>query len=192
MGANVGLLDVSQFIIGALFAGLLNSGINVAWVLVYLSTSPEWTARVREEIASVAAKYTKQPEAPLAQQLTDVPSDAWETEFPVLDICLKDSIRLQLLGTAFRKNISGREIPIGDGDVIPPGAYVTYHTGDVHLNPEIYKDPTKWDPSRYLPDRAEDKKAPYAFIGWGVGRHPCRKFNCSPITKSLTLANLDR
>jgi cytochrome P450 len=30
-----------------------------------------------------------------------------------------------------------------------------------------------WDPSRYLPDRAEDKKAPNAFVGWGTGRHPC-------------------
>jgi hypothetical protein len=31
------------------------------------------------------------------------------------------------------------------------------------------------DPSRYLPERAEDKKTPYAWVGWGAGRHPCCK-----------------
>jgi cytochrome P450 len=164
-----------QFIIGALFAGLLNSGINVAWVLAYLATSPEWMGRVRDEIASVAAKYTSKPDAPLAEQLTEIPSDAWESEFPMIHLCLRDSIRLQLLGTAFRRNISGREIPIGNGEVIPPGAFVTYHTGDIHLNPEVYTDPTKWDPSRYFPDRAEDKKVSHGWMGWGLGRHPCRK-----------------
>lgn len=39
---------------------------------------------------------------------------------------------------------------------------------DVHYNPEIYTNPTEWDPSRYLPDRAEDKKHPFGFVGWGM------------------------
>lgn len=30
-----------------------------------------------------------------------------------------------------------------------------------------------FDPTRFLPDRAEDKKVPHAFLGWGSGRHPC-------------------
>jgi hypothetical protein len=32
-----------------------------------------------------------------------------------------------------------------------------------------------WDPGRYLPDRAEDKKVPCGFLGWGVGKHTCPK-----------------
>jgi cytochrome P450 len=161
----------------------LNSGINVAWVLAYLATNPEWMGRVRKEITSVAQKYTSNPDCPLVEQLAEIPSDAWESEFPMIHLCLRDSIRLQLLGTALRRNISGRDIPLGDDEVIPPGAFVCYHVGDIHLNPEIYPDPTKWDPSRYLPDRAEDKKVLYAWMGWGLGRHPCRKssypFSCS-------------
>lgn len=83
-----------------------------------------------------------------------------------------------MLGTAFRKNISGHDIPTGMGDeVIPPGAFIAYHTADVSLNPTIYADPLKWDPSRYLPDRAEGKNRPHSYIGWGSGRHPCRKSN---------------
>jgi len=165
-----------QFVVGALFAGLLNSGINVAWVVVYLANSPEWLSKARAEVQAAATKYCKDQSLPLTEQLTQLPVEAWESEFPVLDLCLKDSIRLQLLGSALRKNISGKEIELGNGEVIPPDAFVAYHLGDVHLNPSIYSEPEKWDPSRYLPDRAEDKKMPHGYVGWGSGRHPCRKF----------------
>ena len=172
------MFKVIEFIVGALFAGLLNSGINAAWVMCYLATSPEWLAKAREEVRATAAKYATNPNAPLRYQLDDVPLEAWESEFPVVDMCLRDSIRLNLLGTAFRKNITGRDIPTGNGDeVIPPNACVTYAIGDVHQDPNIYPDPSRWDPGRYLPERAEDKKVPYAFLGWGVARHPCRKYS---------------
>lgn len=166
---------VVEFIVGALFAGLLNSGINAAWVMCYLATSPEWLAKTQEEVRNAAAKYARDPNAPLRYQLDDVPLEAWEAEFPIIDMCLRDSIRLNLLGTAMRRNTSGKEIPTGNGsEVIPPGAFVTYATGDVHLDPEIYPNPLKWDPARYTPERAEDKKKNiHGFIGWGVGRHPC-------------------
>lgn len=41
------------------------------------------------------------------------------------------------------------------------------------MNPDIYSEPLRWDPGRYLPDRAEDKKHPMGYVGWGTGRHPC-------------------
>ncbi|KAF4635641.1 hypothetical protein G7Y89_g2441 [Cudoniella acicularis] len=180
---------IIEFIVGALFAGLLNSGVNAAWVLVYLAKDPYWMGRVREEIKGVAAKYSNNKDAPLVDQLSQVPVEAWESEFPMVDLCLKDSIRLQLLGTAFRKNISGKDIPTGSGnEIIPNGAFVTYHTGDVHLDPTIYKDPKKWDPSRYLPDRAEDKKKPYAYMGWGMGRHPCLGMRFAKLEQNIITA----
>jgi hypothetical protein len=37
---------------------------------------------------------------------------------------------------------------------------------DLHLSPDVYPEPLKWDPGRYLPDRAEDKKRP---LGWSGG-----------------------
>ena len=122
------------------------------------------------------AKHNTDPKLPIMDQLAQLPIEAWEQEFPLIDLCLRESIRLQLLGTAFRKNISGKSIPTGKSDeIIPPGAFVTYHLGDIHLDPKVYKEPTKWDPSRLLPDRAEDKQKPHAYVGWGSGRHPCRK-----------------
>jgi len=180
---------IVEFIVGALFAGLLNSGINAAWTMCYLATSPEWLAKTQEEVRTVAAKYARDPNAPLRHQLDDVPLEAWEAEFPCVDLCLRDSIRLNLLGTALRKNTSGKALPTGNGnEVIPPGAFVTYATGDIHLDPEVYRDPHKWDPSRYLPDRAEDKKKDFGFVGWGVGRHPCLGMRFAKLEQNLITA----
>ncbi|CCF32569.1 cytochrome P450 6A1 [Colletotrichum higginsianum] len=180
---------IIEFVVGALFAGLLNSGINAAWVACYLACSPEWLAKAQDEVRAAAAKYARDPSAPLRYQLDDVPLEAWESEFPVIDMCLRDSIRLNLLGTAFRKNTSGRPIPTGHGnEVIPPGAFVTYATGDIHLDPQVYPDPLKWDPARYLPDRAEDKKKPDAFVGWGTGRHPCLGVRFAKLEQNIITA----
>lgn len=172
------LMKIIEFILGSLFAGQLNSGINAAWVLIYLAKDPYWLGKVLEDIHSVTAKYSKNRNLPLRAQLADVPIEAWESEFPSVDICLRESIRLSLVGTAFRKNTTGKNVPIlGSGEVIPPDAFVIYATSDVHLNPEYYHDPEKWDPSRYLPERAEDKKREHGYLGWGTGRHPCRGYS---------------
>jgi cytochrome P450 len=113
----------SQFVIGALFAGQLNSGINAAWVLSYLADNPQWMARAREEVAAVAQDHNPGSRSSLVDKLANVPVEAWETEFNFLDYCLKDSIRLQLLGTAFRQNITGEDLQIGD-EIVPPGAFM--------------------------------------------------------------------
>jgi sterol 14-demethylase len=104
-----------------------------------------------------------------------VPAEAWEGEFPIIDMCLKDSIRLQMSGAAFRQNVSGKDIPLNKAasEVIPRDSYVTLSAGDSHYNPAIFENPDEWDPSRYMPDRAEDKKSVHGFFGWGVARHPC-------------------
>lgn len=43
------------------------------------------------------------------------------------------------------------------------------------MDPQIYKDPHEWDPSRHDKVRAEGTATPHAFLGWGSGNHPCRK-----------------
>lgn len=183
------MMQIIQFVMGALFAGLLNSGINACFVLAYLAASPDWLARVRTEVAAVAAKYDADPSRPLTARLDAVPLEAWESEFHTVDLCLRDSIRLQTVGAAFRRNMSGRDVPIGNtGQVIPPGAYATYPLYDIHMDPSVYPDPGKWDPARYTEPRNEDKKAPMTFVGWGAGRHPCLGMKFAKLEQNVIVA----
>jgi cytochrome P450 len=157
-----------------LFAGQLNSGINAAWVLTYLAANPQWQQKVREQIESVAAKHCPNSSLPLIEQLCSLSMSTWETEFSLIDLCLKDSIRLQIVGVLLRRNVSGHTIKVGD-TLVPDAAFVTYPMAEVHHDPEIYRNPEQWDPSRYLPEKAEHTKKPYGYLGWGAGKHPCRE-----------------
>ncbi len=143
-------------------------------MFVYLACNPEWYGIIQREVDGVVAAHRTSPSQSPADVLAALPIEAWETELPMMDLCLRECIRLQLVGTAFRKNTSGHDVPLGKtGEVIPADAFAIYLVDDVHMNPDIYPDPQRWDPGRYLPDRAEDKKQPLSWLGWGIGRHPC-------------------
>ncbi|KAJ4361124.1 uncharacterized protein N0V89_001693 [Didymosphaeria variabile] len=164
------------FLINGLLAALLNSGINAAWVLCYLALNPQWKERVRAEVDGAILKHSTGPSQTPVDILAKLTLDEWESEFPVINMCLQESIRLQTVGTAFRKNVGDKAVKIGStGEIVPKYGFVAFPVDDVHMNSEIYSDPMKFDPGRYAPDRAEDKKVPLAFVGWGSGRHPCCK-----------------
>jgi len=168
------ITDMITFVLGALFAGQLNTGINAAWILCYLASEKQWLERVRAEVNAVADRHVPDKSVPLKDRLMELPIEVWDNEFPLIDACMKDSIRLQMPGTAFRQNLSGADIVLNkNGEILPKDAYAAFPVGDIHLNPEVYADPERWDPSRYFPERAEDKKRTYGFLGWGAARHPC-------------------
>lgn len=64
-----------------------------------------------------------------------------------------------------------------------------YAAQDVHMDPQIYKEPHEWDPSRHDKARAEGTTTPHAFLGWGSGNHPCREY---PEHVTQTCRILDR
>ncbi|KAH8593173.1 cytochrome P450 [Bisporella sp. PMI_857] len=158
--------NMLQFSIGVVFAGLQNTGINAAYLLAYIGTSRYWCERVRAELDGVLDKYAPDHTMSLTERFALIPIEGWETEMPLLDNCLRETIRLQLGGTMYRRNISGSDVMIGN-EVIPSGAFAAYQVSDIHQDPEVYPEPLKWDPGRYLPDRAEDKRKPFAYVGWG-------------------------
>lgn len=162
--------------------------------------NPTWKERVCEEVNVAVERRRKRPEETAADILDTLTVEEFEAEFPLIDLCLREAIRLGLPGMSCRKNLSGRDIPIvGTREVIPNGAFAAYWMDDVSRNPDLYTDPDSFDPGRYLDGRNEDKKAPHGYLGWGAGRHPCCKSrfleyfhllcNCSydahPVSKNL-------
>ncbi|KAG9093832.1 hypothetical protein FRC06_011362 [Ceratobasidium sp. 370] len=162
---------VVQTIMGALFAGIVNSGLMAAWVFIFLDQAPEWRAKVTQELRSLLNKY-----APLsgnyasaAERFSDVPLEAWENEMPILEDCLRETIRLILSGAALRRVTQG-DLEF-EGKTIPNGTFLVYPLGETHTDPNIYPEPSKFNPGRFA--EGQDKSQTHAFLGWGVGRHPC-------------------
>ncbi|KAI0078353.1 cytochrome P450 [Panus rudis PR-1116 ss-1] len=99
------------------------------------------------------------------EKLSSIPLEAWESETPVLDALIRETLRVAQPHTAMRRNM-GPDTFI-NGTKIPSGAYVVYPFSDVHLNPELYPDPWKFDPAR------PEHKMPMGYVGWGGGRVTC-------------------
>lgn len=134
-----------------------------SWLVAFLAGNPEWKHAAREEAHTLLAMHAAaaQDTRALTDRLATVSLEAWEQCTPAMDKVIRETLRLAQPHTAMRRNV-GPDTYIG-GACVPSGAYVVYPFSDVHLNPEIYPDPWRFDPGRPEHDR------PYAWVGWGGG-----------------------
>lgn len=167
-------LYLTQFTLAALFAGIANTGIVAAFILCDLATHPDALAQVREEVLGFVSSFGGDESLPLSARIQSITYENWITtaNLPILDRCLKETIRLRLITPLQRLNDSGRDIEIG-GMLVPKDAILTFHTAFIHHNSDIYTDPLTWDPERFSNERVEGKSVPLSYCGWGLGKHLC-------------------
>ena len=145
--------------------------ISACWALLYLGAHPTWKKRAIDEYTALVLKYTDTSSSePLHKRLSTIPLDAWENELPSVELIIRETIRLTLSFAALRRNVE-KELEI-DAVVIKRRDFLLYSLGRTHMDPEIYTEPTKFDPDRYLEGREEDRKQTYGYVGWGAGNYP--------------------
>ena len=171
-----------------IFAGVINTGVGclfspvriidttliilslqiACWALLYLSFHDEWKAKAKAEVDALVNKHTtNSSNEPLHQRLSSIHISALEDEMPVLDLIIRETLRISLAGFSFRRNLS--EDLTFSGGLVKPGDFVVYPLADVHLNPDIYSRPNEFDPARFTPGREEDKKGTFSYLAWGAG-----------------------
>ncbi|KAK4234363.1 cytochrome P450 [Achaetomium macrosporum] len=167
---------IIEFLISVLFISPGNSRVLGGHMLNIMAMHPRWQEAIYDEIKAATAAHSRNSNtaATLIDHLDSLPLEAWESSFPTLELCFREAIRMWTAFGMVRLNISDKAIPIsGSDEVIPPGSWVVYNSTEAHYSPELYPEPTKFDPERFLEGREEFKKEPYGFLGWGAGRHPC-------------------
>ena len=104
---------------------------NAAWLLIFLAENPPWLSAVRDEVDRAVARHRTSSEQTPADILATLALEDWEGAFPVIDACLRETIRFTITGCGFRANVSGGDVKIGNGEVIPDGAFA------VCLGPDV-------------------------------------------------------
>ncbi|KAJ7064919.1 cytochrome P450 [Mycena amicta] len=173
-------LTVVGFIMGLLIAGARATGTTASWIITYLGGHADWRQKAREEVEKLLEGHLTSSSS-LSASLSEVPLEAWEAETPVLDAIIRETLRVAQPHTAMRRNL-GPDTYINEKR-IPAGAYIVYPFSDVHLDPEIYPDPWRFDPAR-----REASKADLAYVGWGAGTTTCLGTRLAKLELKLVLA----
>jgi sterol 14-demethylase len=148
---------ITGLLLTLLFAGQHTSAVLATWTGVLLLQNPQHLAPILAEQATVLNANGISLAA--LKQLTR------------LDRCIKEAERLHPpLVMLMRKVLTDFEF---DGHIIPVGDLTMVSPAVSHKVPEIFADPGRYDPDRFAPPREEDRRMPYALIGFGGGKHRC-------------------
>lgn len=139
-----------------LYAAYDTTSMGVTSMAYLLAKHPIWQERLREEAQSVSADPLDWAGLQKLEQL----EWAW-----------KESLRLMpVTGYLPRRSLRETEIL---GHRLAPGTFVGAMTGMLGRHPDWWQEPLKFDPERFSPARAEDKRHPAIYLPFGGGAHAC-------------------
>jgi sterol 14-demethylase len=156
--------EAQETIIGlalmTVFTAYIATAAQTCWSVIQLLQHPAYLAAATAERLAVLG----------GQPALAIKADTLN-ELQKLDRALKESQRMHPVMTHYARynaqgyQFEGYDIPKGWMTVVCPA--ISHRDPDVFLNPDIY------DPDRFAPHRQEDKRHPYALIGFGAGLYRC-------------------
>ncbi|CAN8315724.1 unnamed protein product [Cochlearia groenlandica] len=149
--------EIIDVLLMYLNAGHESSGHTIMWATIFLQEHPEFLRKAKEEQERIMRN--RAPGKTLSLKET--------REMEYLSQVIDETLRVITFSlTAFREAKSDVQM---NGYIIPKGWKVLTWFRDVHLDPEIYPDPKKFDPSRwegYIPKAG-------TFLPFGLGSRLC-------------------
>ncbi len=103
---------------------------------------------------------------------------------------LRESLRL-FPPVPFSPRVALSDLVI-DGTSIPQGTMLTATSMALHRHPGWWGNPAAFDPERFRPERAEDKKHSHLFVPFGGGAHLCIGNHFAEITVKAVALKLLR
>ncbi|KAK2408630.1 abscisic acid 8'-hydroxylase CYP707A2 [Trifolium repens] len=157
--AGLGDEQISDNIIGVIFAARDTTASVLTWIVKYLGENPSVLQSVTEEQMSIIKeKQINGEEIGLKWEDTK--------NMPITSRVIQETLRVaSILSFTFREATEDVEY---QGYLIPKGWKVLPLFRNIHHSPENFKEPEKFDPSRF-----EVTPKPNTFMPFGNGTHAC-------------------
>ncbi|XP_025262526.1 cytochrome P450 4C1-like [Camponotus floridanus] len=141
-----------------MFEGHDTTAVAITWTLFLLGNNLEHQEKVHEELDEIF----KDSETPATiKELS---------QLKYLDRVIKETLRIYPSVPTITRKL-GEDVKMGDY-TLPKGITVLLAIALVHLNPEVWPDPKKFDPDRFLPENSKHRN-PYAYIPFSAGPRNC-------------------
>jgi cytochrome P450 len=152
-GQRMSEAEVRSNILTFISAGHETTANALTWTLFLLGQSPEWLARVEQEVERVGT-----PAAGTIERLVETRA------------AIEEAIRLYPpIAAISRVAIDADEL---GGEMIRQGTMVVVAPYVLHRHRLLWKDPDVFDPLRFLPD-ARNKIDRFAYLPFGAGPRTC-------------------
>ncbi len=149
---------IAGMFISLMFAGHHTTSTTSSWALLELLRHPEWLARVRAELDALYADGGEVSYQALR-------------EIPLLESCFKETLRIHPPLVLLMRRVVGQPFAYREWS-IPVGTDVGVSIAVSNRDPALYRDPARFDPTRYLDDPGADAHL-FGWIPFGAGRHRC-------------------
>ncbi|WP_222847617.1 cytochrome P450 [Nocardioides dongxiaopingii] len=147
--------DVVNHMIFLMMAAHDTSTITLSTMLQHLGQHPGWQERCRAESAALGPR-------PSLAELDGLTS---------LDLVMKECLRLRApVPVVVRQTV--KDVVV-EGVRIPADTFVIVAAQFSHLRPDLWTDPTSFDPERFSEARREDRSHRFAWEPFGGGVHKC-------------------
>ncbi|MFE6251991.1 cytochrome P450 [Streptomyces niveus] len=140
--------------VALLAAGSETTAVTLAWLFHELGRNPDLERRLHEEVDRVLGD--------------DVLTADHLSKLPYTRRLVQETLRLYAPWLVTRQTVS--EVTLGDY-ALPAGTDIIWSAYALHRDPDLYPDPLRFDPDRWLPERPQPPKG--AFIPFGSGKRMC-------------------
>ncbi|GMT06454.1 hypothetical protein PENTCL1PPCAC_28628, partial [Pristionchus entomophagus] len=142
----------------AIFGGHDTTSSTLTWIFWALATQPHFQQQCYEEIREIFG---------------DSDRDCTHEDMKLMEFTerfMKESMRIHPPIPAVERELQN-DFQMGDY-LLPKGSEVFICPHLVHHNPDVYPDPWKFDPDRFLPENIA-KRSPYDFVPFSAGARNC-------------------
>ncbi|CAH0604588.1 unnamed protein product [Chrysodeixis includens] len=147
-------------ILGDLFsAGMETIKSSLLWMLVFMLRNPEVKRRVQEELDAVVGRER-------LPTIEDMPN------LPYTETTILETLRMSNIVPLATTHSPTRDVHL-NGYRIPAGSQVVPLINCVHMDPNLWDEPNKFNPSRFIDADTGKIRRPEFFMPFGVGRRMC-------------------
>ena len=153
-----------------LLAGHETTATTLSWTLHYLLANPSWLGRVRAEVDEVAGSGPVQPDQ--------------VDKLVLLDAAIKETLRVMPIIPLVARHLKAPST-IGGFD-LPAGAVAAACIYLVHHRPDLWPDPERYDPGRFVGKKPD----PSQYFPFGGGTRRCLGMAFAAYEMRIVLATI--